>query len=113
MSDAVDALPSYLKQRIMITQRPAWQFGNDAAIEALTKHFSTARLDGFGFDDTDAPAIRAAGAVLANGGRRIQPRLALASERDGQRDDLPESVGPRVISERTARRARGSRSFRA
>ena len=30
----------------------------------LQKHFQTATLEGFGFDDSDSPALRAAGAVL-------------------------------------------------
>jgi DNA mismatch repair protein MutS len=51
-----------------ITRRPAWTFGRTTALEALTKHFGTHTLEGFGFDgDTDASpiaALRAAGAVL-------------------------------------------------
>jgi DNA mismatch repair protein MutS len=48
----------------MLTRRPAWAFGLESAIATLQKHFQTATLDGFGFDDADAPALRAAGAVL-------------------------------------------------
>jgi len=48
-----------------ITRRPTWTFGLDGSWKALTKHFGTASLEGFGFDrDRDSSAIRAAGAVL-------------------------------------------------
>ena len=52
-----------------ITRRPAWTFGRTTALEALTKHFGTQTLEGFGFNaDADAGvviALRAAGAVLS------------------------------------------------
>ena len=48
----------------MITRRPGWVFATQAAVETLSKHFGVASLDGFGFGDDDAPALRAAGAVL-------------------------------------------------
>ena len=48
-----------------LTRRPAWAFGVIAAQEVLNRQFSTRSLEGFGFDDaSDAPAIRAAGAIL-------------------------------------------------
>jgi DNA mismatch repair protein MutS len=46
------------------TSRPAWTFAEDAAREALCKQFHVHNLEGFGFESQDAPAIRAAGAVL-------------------------------------------------
>ena len=46
------------------TARPAWTFAEDASIELLCKQFSVSSLEGFGFGDSDAPALRAAGAVL-------------------------------------------------
>ena len=46
------------------TARPAWSFAEDASHETLCKHFGVHNLEGFGFGDDDAPAIRAAGAVL-------------------------------------------------
>jgi DNA mismatch repair protein MutS len=46
------------------TARPAWSFAEDAARETLCKQFAVHNLEGFGFDANDAPAIRAAGAVL-------------------------------------------------
>lgn len=46
------------------TARPAWSFAEDSASEALCKQFSVSSLEGFGFNDTDGPAVRAAGAVL-------------------------------------------------
>ncbi len=47
------------------TPRPAWTFAKDAAAETLCKQFSVQSLEGFGFDASDGPAIRAAGAALA------------------------------------------------
>jgi DNA mismatch repair protein MutS len=49
----------------MLTRRAVWSFSLDTARDALLKHFGIASLEGFGFDDADGPAIRAAGAVLA------------------------------------------------
>ncbi|MDE0864106.1 MAG: DNA mismatch repair protein MutS [Rubripirellula sp.] len=46
------------------TPRPAWSFAEDAATDALCKQLSVHNLEGFGFEATDVPAIRAAGAVL-------------------------------------------------
>ena len=46
------------------TPRPAWTFAEDASRETLCKQFSVHNLEGFGFEVEDAPAIRAAGAVL-------------------------------------------------
>jgi DNA mismatch repair protein MutS len=53
-----------LPLRTMLTRRPAWAFGLENATSTLQKHFQTATLNGFGFGDNDAPALRAAGAVL-------------------------------------------------
>lgn len=57
-------LPAEWTERRMLTRRPAWAFGHDAAIDALTKQFGTQSLEGFGFGSDDAPALQAAGAVL-------------------------------------------------
>ncbi|MCH8042832.1 MAG: DNA mismatch repair protein MutS [Planctomycetes bacterium] len=51
-------------EKISLTRRPDWAFGQAAAAEALAKHFGTAGLEGFGFEEADGPAIRAAGAIL-------------------------------------------------
>jgi DNA mismatch repair protein MutS len=48
----------------LVTKRPPWAFGHQAAQAALTKHFGTHSLEGFGFVDEDALALAAAGAVL-------------------------------------------------
>ena len=50
---------------VMVTARPAWEFALEAGREALEKQFGTATLEGFGFDDEDRLAIRAAGAIVA------------------------------------------------
>ena len=39
----------------MLTRRAAWAFSPDTAREVLLKHFGTATLEGFGFDDADTP----------------------------------------------------------
>jgi len=51
--------------RMVFTRRPPWTFAANASTEALARHFGTATLEGFGFDETrDGPAIRAAGAIV-------------------------------------------------
>jgi DNA mismatch repair protein MutS len=59
-----DCALARLGAAMAITRRPNWAFAATAARETLTKHFQTRHLDGFGFDDGDVPAVRAAGAVL-------------------------------------------------
>ncbi|HYO26214.1 MAG TPA: DNA mismatch repair protein MutS, partial [Lacipirellulaceae bacterium] len=61
--DAEDLPPSWSEGRL-ITVRPSWSFGAEAAHEALARHFGTHSLEGFGFGAGDGPAIQAAGAVL-------------------------------------------------
>mgnify|MGYP001393649842 CR=1 FL=1 len=56
--------PGSLGSERMLTRRPAWTFSAESARDVLHSHFGTATLEGFGFDDADAPAVRAAGAVL-------------------------------------------------
>jgi DNA mismatch repair protein MutS len=57
---------SRLNERMMVSRRPAWAFGHQAAVAALSKHFGTANLEGLGFSASgeDVQAIRAAGAIL-------------------------------------------------
>ncbi len=49
---------------VLMTRRPAWAFHAQTSVQSLARQFETASLEGFGFDDADLPAIRAAGAVL-------------------------------------------------
>lgn len=49
-----------------------------------------------------AVQLAAASAVFANGGVRVQPRLALALERGNGRYEWPVQIGERIVSERTA-----------
>ncbi|MEO1615289.1 MAG: DNA mismatch repair protein MutS [Planctomycetota bacterium] len=46
------------------TARPAWSFAEDTSKESLCKQFAVGSLEGFGFQDEDGAALRAAGAVL-------------------------------------------------
>ncbi|HBE70222.1 MAG TPA: DNA mismatch repair protein MutS [Planctomycetaceae bacterium] len=49
-----------------LTRRPSWQFAVDEAQRNLCHHFKTRSLEGMGWnDDSDAPAIGAAGAVIS------------------------------------------------
>ncbi len=53
------------REKMLVTQRPAWFFSRAAAVESLCKHFGLNSLEGLGFDEqTDGPAICAAGAIL-------------------------------------------------
>ena len=59
-------LTAILEGTAMLTRRPAWSFALDDARKVLAGQFGTASLEGFGFgdDNHDRTAIRAAGAVL-------------------------------------------------
>ncbi|HEV2969346.1 MAG TPA: DNA mismatch repair protein MutS [Pirellulales bacterium] len=91
------APPQPADSRTLITRRPAWAFALHAATEALTRHFGTASLEGFGFAvESDAPAIRAAGAILEYLGETQKSSLAhidrLMPYRSGQTLELDEST---------------------
>ena len=62
--------------QFLVTRRPSWAFSNDASRAALLQHFGTASLEGFGFEDSDGTAIRAAGALIAylNETQKSSPR---------------------------------------
>ena len=64
VSDEAPPLPDHVVSDLMITIRSDWVFAFDTAYETLQKQFGTTSIDGFGFDSSDRPAIRAAGAVL-------------------------------------------------
>jgi DNA mismatch repair protein MutS len=62
--DDADDLPEEWTEGRMITIRPSWSFGREAAQQCLSRHFGVHSLDGFGFGDGDGPAVQAAGAIL-------------------------------------------------
>jgi DNA mismatch repair protein MutS len=64
VNEDADVLPSVAALETQLTKRPAWAFASDTAGDTLNKHFAVASLEGFGFQDDDGLAIRAAGAVL-------------------------------------------------
>ncbi len=65
LGESADSLPAEWTEGRMISRRPAWAFGREAAVAALMKHFGTQSLEGFGFSqDDEGPALQAAGAVL-------------------------------------------------
>jgi DNA mismatch repair protein MutS len=62
--DDADDLGPHLTEGRMLTRRPAWSFGREAAHQALSRHFGVHSLDGYGFGEDAGAAIQAAGAVL-------------------------------------------------
>jgi DNA mismatch repair protein MutS len=64
LADDVDEQAAIFDEHVLLTRRPAWAFAHRSATEALSKHFGTNTLEGFGFTADDAAAIRAAGAIL-------------------------------------------------
>ncbi len=50
--------------RTVITRRPVWTFAKKHSLDSLTRQFRVSSLEGFGFSETEGPAIRAAGAIL-------------------------------------------------
>jgi DNA mismatch repair protein MutS len=51
-------------RNVPLTRRPAWSFGYDTALKTITRQFGIQSLEGYGFNDDDQPAIRAAGGIL-------------------------------------------------
>jgi DNA mismatch repair protein MutS len=83
--------------RMVVTRRPAWAFAVSSAMQTLTKHFGTATLEGFGFDERyDAAALRAAGAILDYLAETQKASLAhidlLVPARSGETLELDEST---------------------
>jgi DNA mismatch repair protein MutS len=64
IAEEAEPLPKHVSEQLTVTRRPAWAFSLATAKETLTRHFETKSLEGFGFAEQDAAAIRAAGAVL-------------------------------------------------
>jgi DNA mismatch repair protein MutS len=64
VSESAPQLPAEEGRSWMLTRRPDWAFSLETAHTALSKHFQTVGLDGFGFTAADGLAVQAAGAVL-------------------------------------------------
>ncbi|MEX1222963.1 MAG: DNA mismatch repair protein MutS [Pirellulales bacterium] len=64
LSEDADDLPPEIAREWVLTTRPAWSFGKAAAEQALLKQLAAASLEGFGFEEQDGPAVRAAGAII-------------------------------------------------
>ena len=64
VAESAEPLDRYLTEQMSITERADWTFSTDTTTDALSGHFGTATLEGFGFDENDQTAIRAAGAIL-------------------------------------------------
>ena len=64
VAEESELLPDYASRETLVTQRPPWSFTLETALEKLSAHFGTRGVSGFGFEDDDALAIQAAGAVL-------------------------------------------------
>ncbi|MCA9200317.1 MAG: DNA mismatch repair protein MutS, partial [Planctomycetales bacterium] len=52
-------------ESIMITLRPSFEFAKEDSQRVLAEHFGTASMEGFGFNDDEFQAVRAAGGVIA------------------------------------------------
>lgn len=57
-------LPKWTLERVMISKRPAWEFGMQEAEGVLERHFEVRGMEGFGFLESEGIAIRAAGGLL-------------------------------------------------
>ncbi len=64
LAEEAPDLPVEWTEARLLTRRPAWAFGRDAATSTLVKQFGTHSLEGFGFGEEEGPALQAAGAVL-------------------------------------------------
>ncbi|MCH8840470.1 MAG: DNA mismatch repair protein MutS, partial [Planctomycetes bacterium] len=108
ISESAEDLPAEWTEGRMISRRPAWAFGRQAAVGALSKHFGTQSLEGFGFSqDEEGPALQAAGAVLDY---LIETQKTSLGHIDRL---LPYRVGTRVeIDEATRRSLEISQSLR-
>ena len=108
--DGGEALPAEWTEGRMITPRPPWAFGREAADAALAKHFGTHSLEGFGFGDDDGPAIQAAGAVLDYLAETQRSSLAhvdrLVPSRRGSRVEIDEATRRSLELCRTTRDGR-------
>ena len=64
LPEEAEPLPEISGRSMAVTRRPGWMFSTQATTDALTGHFGVTSLEGFGFETTDGPAIRAAGVIL-------------------------------------------------
>ena len=92
-------LPLEWSEGRMITRRPSWAFGEQAATATLTKHFGTHSLEGFGFGEADGKALQAAGAVLEYLVETQKTSLAHIDRL------LPHQVGSRLEIDEATRRS--------
>ena len=53
-----------LGDKVMVTQRAAWEFDAQTAHDELTQRFRLASLDGLGIEESDTAALAAVGALL-------------------------------------------------
>ncbi|HEX3997034.1 MAG TPA: DNA mismatch repair protein MutS [Pirellulales bacterium] len=117
LAEGADLLAATEGRRV-VTRRPAWAFGQTAAVQALAKHFGTANLEGFGFDPAcDGPALGAAGAILDYLTETQKTSLAhldrLIPYRVGQTLELDESTRRSLEITRTIRDGRREGSLLA
>jgi DNA mismatch repair protein MutS len=63
-ADPVEYERTVVADGVHVTRRPGWTFSTEGAVAELSKQFGTRGLEGFGFEDNDAPAVAAAGAIL-------------------------------------------------
>ncbi len=117
LAEEAQPLPRHVAEELTVTRRPAWAFALASATETLTRHFGTKSLDGFGFGEADAPAIRAAGAVLDYLAETQKASLAhidrLAPYRPGNSLEIDEATWRSLEITRTMRDGRREGSLLA
>ncbi|MCH2113998.1 MAG: DNA mismatch repair protein MutS [Pirellulales bacterium] len=64
LAEDAEDLPCEWTEGRLVTRRADWAFGQQATTSALTRHFGTHSLEGFGFSSSDGSALAAAGAIL-------------------------------------------------
>ncbi len=94
---AIDGMLADAARRCPVTLRPDWWFEPAAADDALARVLGGRRVEGLGFDPrTDAPALRAAGAVVAylteNEPAAVARIDTLAAWRPGHRLEIDEAT---------------------
>ncbi len=103
--------------KTVTTMRPAWTFARKATDHALSKQFGATSMTGFGFNEDEGAALRAAGAVLDYLAETQRSSLAhfnlLAPYRAGDSLEIDEATRRSLELTRTLREGRRDGSLLA